>query len=378
MRWSWVRSKTAPQCSSSTTRSGASLACSSAMRQSFRYLPPNIVSWKCVLQSSSASTFPSEAATPPSAMTVCALPSSDLLMITVFAPAARAAIAARRPAPPAPMTRTSQSTVSISFLNDPGVVENAAGCEPDVEVGERDRGQADPRPLHVLQVEDVDAAPGLVARARRRRAGEAVEAAADEVAQRVAAEREGGQADHVPEQDERAEPDAEAAVEEERAPRVVPEEPEHDDRQVQEVPVHVLEDQRERGLAAVPLAPRAGDGAPGRREEERAVVGLAVVVTGESKPERHPRDEQGGRERDVDPEERLDVRRVERRQVVGAPARVAVVVVDEDRVERVDAERGQHDDGEERRDPPPVPPRGGAEPPWSRGAGGLRGHRRRR
>ena len=39
-----------PSCSSSRTRSGASFACSSAMRQLFRYLPPDIVSWKCVVQ----------------------------------------------------------------------------------------------------------------------------------------------------------------------------------------------------------------------------------------------------------------------------------------------------------------------------------------
>ena len=47
-RWlilpSLVRSKTAPQASSSQTRSGASLACSSAIRQLFRNLPPRMVS----------------------------------------------------------------------------------------------------------------------------------------------------------------------------------------------------------------------------------------------------------------------------------------------------------------------------------------------
>ena len=47
------------------------------------------------------------AAMPPSAMTVWALPNSDLQMIAVRMPASRAAIAARSPAPPAPMIRTS-------------------------------------------------------------------------------------------------------------------------------------------------------------------------------------------------------------------------------------------------------------------------------
>ena len=52
-------------------------------------------------------TLPIAAAAPPSAITVCALPNSDLEMIAVFLPASRASIAARRPAPPAPITTTS-------------------------------------------------------------------------------------------------------------------------------------------------------------------------------------------------------------------------------------------------------------------------------
>ena len=44
---------------------------------------------------------------PPSAITVCALPSSDLHTIAVRAPESWAAIAARSPAPPAPITTTS-------------------------------------------------------------------------------------------------------------------------------------------------------------------------------------------------------------------------------------------------------------------------------
>jgi hypothetical protein len=53
------------------------------------------------------STLPSAAATPPSAITVCAFPSSDLHTSPTFTPADDAAIAARNPAPPAPMMRTS-------------------------------------------------------------------------------------------------------------------------------------------------------------------------------------------------------------------------------------------------------------------------------
>ncbi len=49
------------------------------------------------LQLSFGLTLPIAAAQPPSAMTVCALPNSDLEMTAVRLPAWRASIAARRP-----------------------------------------------------------------------------------------------------------------------------------------------------------------------------------------------------------------------------------------------------------------------------------------
>jgi hypothetical protein len=52
-------------------------------------------------------TLPIEAAMPPSAITVWALPNSDLQTIAVRLPNSRASIAARSPAPPAPITTTS-------------------------------------------------------------------------------------------------------------------------------------------------------------------------------------------------------------------------------------------------------------------------------
>ena len=60
--------------------------------------------------------MPIEAAMPPSAITVWALPNSDLQMIAVRMPASRAAIAARRPAPPAPTIRTSYRCSSWSVM----------------------------------------------------------------------------------------------------------------------------------------------------------------------------------------------------------------------------------------------------------------------
>ena len=66
-----------------------------------------MVSRKCTCQLSRLFTLPMEAAMPPSAITVWALPNSDLQMIAVRRPASRAAMAARSPAPPAPMMTTS-------------------------------------------------------------------------------------------------------------------------------------------------------------------------------------------------------------------------------------------------------------------------------
>src|SRR5947209_5462323 len=58
----------------------------------------------------------SAAATPPSAITVCALPRSDLQTTPTEQPASRAAITARSPAPPAPTTSTSYSKVSYGSM----------------------------------------------------------------------------------------------------------------------------------------------------------------------------------------------------------------------------------------------------------------------
>ena len=48
------------------------------MRQLLTYWPPRIVSAKCTFQLSRSSLCAMAAAMPPSAITVCALPSSDL------------------------------------------------------------------------------------------------------------------------------------------------------------------------------------------------------------------------------------------------------------------------------------------------------------
>src|SRR5438309_11445844 len=97
---------------------------------------------------------------PPSAMTVCALPSSDLQITAVRTPSADASIAARNPAPPAPMTSTSCSMTGwfIAPLKNSPLVPNSDRQHAHVEIGEADPNQADPCPLHVLAIQAADTA----------------------------------------------------------------------------------------------------------------------------------------------------------------------------------------------------------------------------
>src|SRR5690349_20848381 len=267
IRPSRVRSKTAPHASSSRTRSGASLAWSSAMRGLFRYLPPTIVSRKWVCHLSAGSTWPIAAATPPSAMTVWALPSRDLQTRPTLTPAALASMAARSPAPPAPMTSTSTACVSIwSSASDASVTRDPAlepdlrvGQEPrlerpDVDVGERDRDEARPGPPHVVPVEVRQPLPERVADAASRGAGEAVDPPADEVPQRVARERVAGQERRVEEEHHATEPDPRvrdpvadlpSGPVDEALDDVQPQEEQRDEGEVQHVPMEVLENEGE-------------------------------------------------------------------------------------------------------------------------------------
>src|SRR5437868_3380507 len=119
-----------------------------------------------------------------------AWPRSDLHTSPTETPAADASMAARSPAPPAPMTSTSCSWVSYSGiagshhsaacglanqervlaepqaaerLKESRIVPNAHGAQADVEIGEADAEERQPGPLHVVLVEPGAQAPGSVA-----------------------------------------------------------------------------------------------------------------------------------------------------------------------------------------------------------------------
>src|SRR3954462_11992204 len=217
MRPSFVRSKSAPQSSSSSTRSGASWAWSWAIRQLFSILPPRMVSRKWTCQLSSGHRLPSAAAAPPTAITVWALPSRDLQTTATFAPASWAAIAARRPEPPAPITTTSYWCFSTSVAaapagfvsgevsvisEEPRVVERAGRDQEHVQIGDRDGEQREPGVLGVVGVQPRDPIPHPVA---DRVLAEVPELATHDVAARVARERVQPDQDDVGQEDQRAE-----------------------------------------------------------------------------------------------------------------------------------------------------------------------------
>ena len=93
-------------------------------------------------------------------------------------------------------------------------------------------------------------------------------------ADRIAAEQ-----NDVDREDNCANADAESVREPERFPHVVAEDENENEREIEEVAVHILQDQRERTLAPVGLA-RLAHGAGRRIGPERFVIRAAIIVTG--------------------------------------------------------------------------------------------------
>src|SRR5829696_2385314 len=235
-RWeilpSEVRLKRAPHCSSSMTLSGASLAKISAIRQLLRNLPLFMVSMKCSCQLSSGSTFPTDAAMPPSAMTVWALPKSDLLTTPTESPRSLASIAALSPAPPAPIISTSCSltscraepftlpSVSIAStpLKEPYLLREQEPLrvrhgprheQAYVQVRPPHRKQANPGPEHVMSGQAADPVMSPAAHVASRNAGVAIHPTSHKMPHGMAAEGVSREQDHVHQKKERPNADRE-------------------------------------------------------------------------------------------------------------------------------------------------------------------------
>src|SRR6266403_1323777 len=167
---------------------------------------------------------------------------------------------------------------------------------------------------HVALVQKGGEAPGFEAGAAECGAREAVELASGEVAKRMAGKRVEREQRDVEGEDERADTDAEVAAEKEGANGVVPEKNDEQNRQVKEIAMDILEDKRKSGLAAIVAARGFADGAGGRVQEKRAVVGFAVVVAGGAKAQRANKNEE--RRREWPPVmQGIDERRIKRREV---------------------------------------------------------------
>src|SRR5262245_49977968 len=197
------------------------------------------------------------AAAPPSAITVCALPNNDFEIIAVRLPASRASIAARSPAPPAPITTTSYCCRSMLVIAVRPLVEEAQVGDPacgdshDVRVGEDHREKGRHRVRAVPRVELGHEVPEPVA---QRVLGEMLEPTADDMPAGMAGKRVSPQHHQVNPDDHRTETDAEAAVlTVERDHRVVRIDEQQDRGEEEEVPMEDHDDQREAGLAGVLL-----------------------------------------------------------------------------------------------------------------------------
>ena len=143
------------------------------------------------------------------------------------------------------------------------------------------------------------------------------------------------------------------------------------DRGVPEPAVDVLGDQREAASRRCTCV-RLGDGAGRRREPERPVVGLAVVVAGQPEAEREDQDDQRRRERA--PLERLpEVRGALDAVAAGTASRTARGTArsssrgPEGPPGRVDDEGGEHHERRQRGEPPAVGAQGASLDPGPRG-----------
>src|ERR1700733_4682654 len=138
----------------------------------------------------------------------------------------------------------------------------------------------------MVLVEYTDASPSGMARPAQGRAGEAIEFSADQMAQGMARKCVGRQQDNVHQHDQGANADSEFTVEIEREDRVIPEKGDEYHRDVKEVAVHILQDERKRCFTAIVPAPTLTHGARRRVQQKSAVNRFAVVIAGSAETQR--------------------------------------------------------------------------------------------
>src|SRR5579872_7571512 len=147
-----------------------------------------------------------------------------------------------------------------------------------------------------MLIERSDAPPKAEARSAELRARIAIQVPADHVAARMAGERVGCQQRRVNQQDERAHSRAQVPVPYESAKSIAPQRNQKHKRQIEEVPVNVLEDQRKFCFATI-AASWLADSAGRRIEEKSPVIRFAVVVARGAKSQRTAQDQHRRRKR---------------------------------------------------------------------------------
>ena len=188
-----------------------------------------------------------------------------------------------------------------------------------------------------------------------------------DVAHGMTSQRVSGEQYHVAQQHEGADADAERLLagdgigEPEGLVDVIAQHQQEQERNVQEVAMDILHDQREGGLSPVSSAGLA-DRARGRIRPERLVVGAAVVVAGDPEDPGKGQDQQSRREDQparppgrLRPEPRVRRAAEELRRVEGRKIRsVGIVVALECGPGRVDDEAGEDHEDDRRLHPPSV------------------------
>src|SRR5206468_9713210 len=97
----------------------------------------------------------------------------------------------------------------VGYLQEAQIMPHAHRTKPDVEIGEGDPEQTDPRPEHVSAIEAAHAAVRLLT---ERRLGKLIDAAADQVPQGMTAEGVTSEQNHVQGQHDGSDADAELCL----------------------------------------------------------------------------------------------------------------------------------------------------------------------
>ena len=161
-------------------------------------------------------------------------------------------------------------------------MDDSHGNETHVEIGERHSKEREPGEERMLLVQRSRARPSLVLQSCPP-ARHAIVASADEVTERMTSERISRKQDDVGHQHDRADPDSQSTLFEERQERVIGEDGNERERKVERETMQILERQKTRLAVVLRALPRRRHRAGGRRSGQRTVVGLAIVITSEAK-----------------------------------------------------------------------------------------------